>query len=72
MNPEVIVPGPGEEVISRKGQVLDRDTFETMREEFYILRGWGVASGLQKKETLERLGLSDLSQDLKQIDMIDK
>jgi aldehyde:ferredoxin oxidoreductase len=72
MNPEVIVPGPGEEVISRKGQILDRDTFETMREEFYILRGWGVESGLQKMETLERLGLSDLSQDLKQIDMLDK
>ena len=72
MNPDVIVPGPGEEVISRKGQTLDRDVFESMREEFYDLRGWGVESGLQQMETLERLGLSDLVQDLKQIDMIDK
>ena len=60
MNPEVIVPGPGEEVISRKGQTLDRHVFEEMREEFYQLRGWDSESGLQKAETLERLGLSDL------------
>jgi len=59
MNPEVIVPGPGEEVISRKGQTLDRDVFEEMRKEFYELRGWDSESGLQKAETLERLGLSD-------------
>jgi aldehyde:ferredoxin oxidoreductase len=60
MNPDVIVPGPGEEVISRKGQTLDREVFEEMREEFYKLRGWDPESGLQKTETLERLGLSDL------------
>jgi aldehyde:ferredoxin oxidoreductase len=60
MNPDVIVPGPGEEVISRKGQTLARDVFEEMRKEFYELRGWDSESGLQKAETLERLGLSDL------------
>lgn len=72
MNPDVIVPGLGEEVISRKGQTLDRDVFETMRKEFYDLRGWDSESGLQKAENLEHLGLSDLVQDLKQIDMIAK
>ena len=60
MNPDVIVPGPGEEVISRKGQILDREVFEEMRKEFYELRGWDSGSGLQKAETLERLGLSEL------------
>ena len=60
MNPDVVVPGPGEEVISRKGQTLDRDVFEEMRKEFYELRGWDSESGLQKAETLERLGLSEL------------
>ena len=72
MNPDVIVPGPGEEVISRKGQTLDRAEFETMRKEFYNLRGWDTDSGLQKAETLERLGLSDLVQNLARIDMIAK
>ena len=72
MNPDVIVPGPGEEVVSRKGKTLDRDVFEALRKEFYNLRGWDAESGLQKAETLEGLGLSDLVQDLKQIDMIVK
>jgi aldehyde:ferredoxin oxidoreductase len=70
MNPDVIVPGPGEEVVSRKGKTLDRDVFEALRKEFYNLRGWDAESGLQKAETLEGLGLSDLVQDLKKIDMI--
>jgi len=70
MNPDVIVPGPGQEIVSRKGQTLDRDVFEAMRKEFYDLRGWDSESGLQKAKTLEDLGLSDLVQDLKQIDMI--
>lgn len=70
MNPEVIVPGPGEEVISRKGQILDRDIFETMRKEFYDLRGWETESGLQKTETLAQLGLSDIVADLKKMGLI--
>jgi aldehyde:ferredoxin oxidoreductase len=72
MNPDVIVPGPGQEVISRKGQTLGRDVFEAMRKEFYEIRGWDIESGLQKAKTLEHLGLSDLLQDLEQIDMIAK
>jgi aldehyde:ferredoxin oxidoreductase len=71
MNPDVIVPGSGQEVISRKGLTLDRDVFEDMRKEFYDLRGWDSESGLQKAKTLEHLGLSDLAQDLKQINMIE-
>lgn len=71
MNPDVIVPGPGQEVISRKGLTLDRDMFEAMRKEFYDLRGWDIESGLQKAKTLELLGLSDLVEDLKQIKMIE-
>jgi aldehyde:ferredoxin oxidoreductase len=71
MNPEVIVPGPGAEVISRKGQTLDRNAFEAMRKEFYELRGWDIDSGLQKAQTLERLGLSDLVADLKPIGLVE-
>jgi aldehyde:ferredoxin oxidoreductase len=70
MNPEVIVPGPGKEVISRKGQTLDRGVFEEMRKAFYELRDWDTESGLQKAETLDRLGLSDMANDLKKIDLV--
>jgi aldehyde:ferredoxin oxidoreductase len=70
MNPDVIVPGPGGKVISRKGETLKQDEFETMRKEFYELRGWDPASGMQKAETLEHLGLSDLAKDLKKMGLI--
>lgn len=70
MNPDVIVPGPGEEVISLKGKTLDRNAFEEMRREFYQLRGWDPETGLQKAETLERLQLSDLTQELKKKELI--
>jgi len=72
MNPNVIVPGPGEEVISRKGHTLDRKMFDEMRKEFYELRGWDSETGLQRAETLDQLGLSDLVEDLKQMDMIER
>ena len=71
MNPEVIIPGVGEEVISRKGQTLDRNVFETMRKEYYELRDWDAESGLQKVETLERIGLPELVQDLKKMGSIE-
>jgi len=64
MNPDVIVPGPGEEVISLKGRVLSLQVFEEMRSVFYELRGWDTGSGLQRAETLERLDLEDIIEDL--------
>jgi aldehyde:ferredoxin oxidoreductase len=64
LNPHLLVPGPTEEPVSVKGNVLDRKQFERMREEFYELRGWDPMTGLQRRETLERLDLSDLIPDL--------
>jgi aldehyde:ferredoxin oxidoreductase len=64
MNPDVIVPGLGEDVISLKGHVLSLQVFKEMRSLFYGLRGWDNASGLQREETLKRLDLEDLIQDL--------
>jgi len=36
-----------------------------MRDKFYQLRGWDLETGLQTEETLNRIGLSDLAEDLK-------
>ena len=69
MNPDFIIPGPGDEMISRKGGTLDRGVFETMRKDFYELRGWDPETGPQKAETLERIGLSQLAQELKENDL---
>ncbi len=70
LNPRLIVPGPGEEPVSVKGNVLDREKFEEMRDEFYQLRGWDPQTGLQKVETLERLGLSDVALELRKRGLI--
>lgn len=72
MNPDVVVPGPGEEIIGRKGKTLKQDEYDTMKKEFYNLRGWDSGSGHQRTETLERLGLSDLVQDLSRIGRVVK
>ena len=61
---ECLVPGKNGEVISRKGQVLDRQKFEDMKSEFYALRGWDVPSGLPTKAKLQELGLPDVADDL--------
>jgi len=65
LNPELIVPGPTEEPVSVRGSVLDRQKFNEMRTEFYELRGWDPVSGLQRRGTLERLGLSDIIPEMK-------
>lgn len=63
-NPECLVPGKDGEVISRKGAVVDREAFERMKDEYYQLRHWDVATGLQTRRTLEELGLEDIAANL--------
>ncbi|HUU62817.1 MAG TPA: aldehyde ferredoxin oxidoreductase N-terminal domain-containing protein [Dehalococcoidia bacterium] len=70
LNPECQAPGKDGEVISRKGEVVDRERFETMKDEYYGLRGWDVATGLQTKATLEEIGLGYIVGDLEREQLI--
>ncbi len=63
-NPDLELPGRGNEIISRKGKTLDREAFELMKDEFYRLRGWDAASGLQTRPRLEKLGLGFVCDEL--------
>lgn len=63
-NPHFLFPGPNGEVITRKGEVIDRDKFERMKDEYYQLRGWDVATGLQTKASLAELDLQDIAEEL--------
>jgi aldehyde:ferredoxin oxidoreductase len=63
-DPECLLPGPGGEVISRKGKVVDREAFEKMKDEYYTLRGWDTVTGLPTKARLEELQLGDVAADL--------
>ena len=65
INPRMILPGPTEEPVSFRGNILDRKKYEDMRDEYYDLRGWDRETGLQKEETLRRLNMGDLADDLK-------
>ena len=64
MDPDCLVPGKNGEAVSRKGAVVDRQEFERMKDEYYQIRGWDVATGLQTRPTLEGLGLKDVADDL--------
>jgi len=50
-----------------KGAVLETSRFEDMKSKYYALRGWDIASGIPSRETLEKTGLSDVSQDLERL-----
>jgi aldehyde:ferredoxin oxidoreductase len=50
--------GPGE------GMVVEQQALETMKDAYYDLRGWDQATGIPTPETLRRLGLDSLVDDL--------
>ncbi|MBT4513205.1 MAG: hypothetical protein HOC20_13480 [Chloroflexi bacterium] len=64
MNPECLVPGKDGEVIFRKGEVIDKHQFERMKDEFYGLRGWDIATGFQSRQKVTDLRLKDVAQKL--------
>ncbi len=70
INQDLVVPGKGWEPVSRKGAILDRDSFEKMRDEYYGIRGWDVATGLQTRAVLERLDLGDVSDGLEVLGLL--
>ncbi len=63
-NPDLEMPGPGDTIITRKGATMDRGEFEHMKDEYYDLRKWDGATGLQKKKELEALGLGFVCKEL--------
>lgn len=63
-NPDGVVPGKDGEVLCRKGEVVERDKFEKMKDEYYHLRQWDVATGLQTRSNLEGLDLKEVADDL--------
>jgi len=68
VNPEdpCLMPGKGGEAISKKGAIVDREIFEKLKDEYYQLRRWDVASGIQTKSKLKELGLHDIVKNLEQ------
>ena len=63
-DPECIVPGKDGEIVSIEGAVFDRQDFETLKDEYYELRGWDVESGLPRADTLRQFDMKDIADDL--------
>jgi aldehyde:ferredoxin oxidoreductase len=63
-NPNCIVPGKDGEILSRRGMVVEREKFEKMKDEYYQIRGWDVATGFQKRAKLEELNLGGVAEKL--------
>ena len=63
-NPELLLPGTGDEIISRKGRALNRAQFEKMLDEYYELRGWDIHTGLLSRDKLVQLQLPEVIEGL--------
>ncbi len=50
--------------------MIDITGFEKMRDEYYELRGWNPATGLQRGGALRALGLHDVADDLAARDLL--
>jgi len=59
-NPQLLLPGAGDEVISRRGKAVDREKFEALLGEYYRLRGWDEKTGFLKKKKLSALNLDEI------------
>lgn len=69
-SPEGIMPGPGGNLISRIGAVVERDGFNRMLDDYYALRGWDIDTGFPAAGSLRDLGLDEVLPDLKNRRMI--
>jgi aldehyde:ferredoxin oxidoreductase len=66
-NPECLLPGKDGELTSRLNAKLDRSEFDGLLSDYYRLRGWDPASGLQTAQCLKGLNLEYVIDELKRL-----
>lgn len=69
-NPKCLAPGRDGEVISLLGTVVDREKFEKLKDEYYELRGWEVATGRPTRGKMEELDLKDVAASLERLGLL--
>ena len=62
INPELELPGQGNEVISLKGNAVNKQAFEEALAEYYSLRGWDKKTGLFTEKSISDMGLHHMSE----------
>lgn len=72
VDPDCLAPGSDGKPVSRKGALIDRDGYDRMRDEYYKLRGWDAATGLQTETFLGGLDLSDVAPEMARLGLLAK
>jgi aldehyde:ferredoxin oxidoreductase len=70
LNESCIVPGKEGEVLSRKSMTLDCSKLEIMKDEYYSLRNWDVATGFPNRSALDGLDLKEIADDMEKQEML--
>jgi aldehyde:ferredoxin oxidoreductase len=68
--PESEVPGKDGVITSKKGNILKRDEFEKLKDEYYELRGWDKISGYQTEKRLKALDMADIAAGLNKMGLL--
>ncbi|MFC1671281.1 aldehyde ferredoxin oxidoreductase C-terminal domain-containing protein, partial [Spirochaetota bacterium] len=61
VNPELELPGSGNEIVSKLGNAVDKNAFEKALSEYYNLRGWNEKSGLFTDDVISKLQLTEMT-----------
>jgi len=48
----------------KRTSILGKSRFEAMKDRYYTVRGWDLATGIPTRETLEKCGLGYVADDL--------
>jgi aldehyde:ferredoxin oxidoreductase len=59
-NADLVLPGKNGELFSRKGETVSRETFKKVMDDYYVVRGWDVETGLPTRKKLIELDLEEV------------
>jgi hypothetical protein len=65
-NPELMMPGKDGNLFSRKGEVVTRDDFKKVMDDYYSARGWNLKTGLFTRAGLNQLDLEEIIPEMEQ------
>jgi aldehyde:ferredoxin oxidoreductase len=69
-NPECIAPGKDKAIISKKGNIFDRNDFRLLINEYYSIRGWDIETGIQISDKLKELDMADIGFELGRLGLL--
>ena len=59
-NADLVLPGKNGELFSRKGETVSREMFKKVMDDYYVVRGWDVETGLPTRKKLIELDLEEV------------